>query len=121
VINNALFDTVANTKLIRLVINAQPQLVQYQQQGQQQFAWVDVTFQFWKSQVDPNTPAQRIEGKELDPATNQPRIHHMIVLLLFIPPQNAGNTPAMGGTGWLVSLYALDPVNGTLPDVVQPA
>jgi hypothetical protein len=110
-----------NTKLIRLVVNPQPRLVKFAQQGQQQFAWVDVAFQLWQSQVDPHNPQQRIEGKELDPATKQPRIFHMMVLLLHIAPQDAGNNPAMGGTGWLVSTYALDLPNGTPLDIVQPA
>jgi hypothetical protein len=119
--SNALFDTVVNNKQIRLVVNPQPQLVKFAQAGQQQFAWVDVAFQLWQSQIDPNNPQQRIDGKELDPATNQPLVHHMMVLLLRVPPQNAGNNPAMGGTGWLVSNYALDLPNGTALDIVQPA
>jgi hypothetical protein len=119
--DNTLFDMVMNTKLIRLVVNPQPRLVKFAQQGQQQFAWVDVAFQLWQSQVDPNNPQQRIEGKELDPTTKQPRVFHMMVLLLHISPQDAGNNPAMGGTGWLVSNYALDLPNGTNLDIVQPA
>lgn len=121
VINNTLFDMVVTTRLIRLVVNPQPQLVTFVQQGQQQFAWVDVTFQLWQSRIAPNNPQQRIEGKDLDPATKQPRIHHMTVLLLRVPAQNAGNNPAMGGTGWLVSNYALDLPNGTALNIVQPA
>jgi len=121
VINNTLFDMVANAKLVRLVVNPHPQLVNFAQQGQQQFAWVDVAFQLWQSQIDPNHPQLRMEGKDLDPTTNQPRIHHMMVLLLRVPQQNAGNNPAMGGTGWLVSTYALDSANGTLPNILQPA
>jgi hypothetical protein len=97
-INNTLFDMVVNAQLIRLVVDPQPQLVKFAQQGQQQFAWVDVSFQLWQSQVDPNNPQQRIEGKELDPATKQPRIHHMIVLLLRVPQQDEGANPPMGGT-----------------------
>lgn len=106
--SNALFDRVVTTKLIRLVVNPQPHLVSVAQVGQQQFAWVDVAFQLWQSQLDPNNPQQRMEGKELDLVTQQPKLHHMMVLLLHVPPQDAGNNPAMGGTGWLVSTYALD-------------
>lgn len=120
-INNTLFDMVTNTKLIRLVINPQPQLVQFVQQGQQQFAWVDVAFQLWQSQLDPNNPKIRTEGVELDPTTHQPRTHHMTVLLLRVPPQDAGVNPAMGGTGWLVSNYGLDLPNDTDLAIVQPA
>src|SRR5579884_3286692 len=119
-INNTLFDMVANKKLIRLVVDPQPKLVKFAQAGQQQFAWVDVAFQLWQSQIDPNNQGQRMEGKDLDPASNQPRTHHMMVLLLRVPLRNAGDNPAMGGTGWLVSTYSLDPANGTLPDILQP-
>src|SRR5207248_5484404 len=41
-INNVLFDRVQQQQLIQEVVNAQPLLVQFQAQGQQQFAWVDV-------------------------------------------------------------------------------
>jgi hypothetical protein len=40
---------------------------------------------------------------------------------LRIPPQDAGNNPAMGGTGWLVSNYGLNLPNGTALNIVQPA
>lgn len=119
--SNALFDTVVNNQQIRLVVSPQPQLINFAQAGQQQFAWVDVAFQYWQSQIDPNNPQQRTGGLELDPATNQPRTHHMMVLLLRVPAANAGNNPAMGGTGWLVSNYGLDLPNGTNLDIVQPA
>ena len=120
-INNALFDLVATTKLVRVVINPQPQVVKFAQQGQQQFAWVDVSFQLWQSQIDPTNPDQWIGGKDVDPTTNQPHTHHMFILLLRVPPEDAGANPAMGGTGWLVSNYALDSVGGNLPEIVQPA
>jgi hypothetical protein len=119
--NNSLFDLVVNTRLVRLVVNPQPQLVTFVQQGGQQFAWVDVAFQLWQSQIDPNASQQRIEGKELIPMTNQVYVHHMMVLLLRVPAQNAGNTPAMGGTGWLVSNYGLDLPNAASLAIVQPA
>jgi hypothetical protein len=120
-INNALFDLVATTKLIRVVMNPQPQVVKFALQDQQQFAWVDVSFQLWQSQIDPTNPDQWIGGKDIDPTTNQPRTHHMAVLLLRVPPGDAGANPAMGGTGWLVSNYALDQAAGSLPAIVQPA
>ena len=120
-INNTLFDMVANTRLVRVVLDPQPQLVKFAELCQQQFAWVAVAFQLWQSQIDPNHPQLRMEGKDIDPATNQPRIQHMIVLLLRVLSQNAGNNPAMGGTGWLVSAYTLNPAHGTLPAIVQPA
>jgi len=120
-INNVLFDLVATTKLVRVVMNPQPQVVKFAELHQQQFAWVDVTFQLWQSQIDPTNPDQWIGGKDIDPATNQPRTHHMAVLLLRVPPEDAGANPAMGGTGWLVSNYALDQADGSLPAIVQPA
>ena len=119
--SNTLFDMVVTTKLVRLVVDPQPQLIAFAQIGQQQFAWIDVVFQLWQSQSDPQHPQQRIEGKDLNPATNQPRIHHMTVLLLRVPAQDAGTNPAMGGTGWLVSTYALDLPDGTTLDIIQPA
>ena len=119
--NNVLFDLVATTKLVRVVINPEPQVIKFAQQNQQQFAWVDVSFQLWQSQINSSNPNQRIEGKESDPATNQPRLHHMVVLLLHLPPEDTGTNPAMGGTGWLVSNYALDQARSSLPEMVQPA
>jgi hypothetical protein len=118
--NNALFDSVQQRQLIQLVINAQPHLVKFQIQGQQQFAWVDVSFQLWQSQFDPQHPGQRMESKEIDPTTKQPIVHHMVVLLLRVQPRTQGLNPPMGGTGWLVSTYALDPGN-SFPDIVLPA
>jgi hypothetical protein len=119
-INNVLFDRVQQQQLIQEVVNAQPRLVQFQVQGQQQFAWVDVSFQLWRSQLDPQT-GSRAEGLELDPATHGPRVHHMLVLLLRVTPGTQGTNAPMGGTGWLVSTYALDPAGGSLPVIIQPA
>jgi len=118
--NNVLFDRVQQQQLIQEVVNAQPRLVQFQVQGQQEFAWVDVAFQLWQSQLDQQT-GSRVEGPELDPATNRPRVHHMLVLLLHVIPSTQGANAPMGGTGWLVSTYALDPVGGILPAIIQPA
>jgi hypothetical protein len=45
----------------------------------------------------------------------------MIVVLLRVTPGSQGTNAPMGGTGWLVSTYALDPAGGSLPVVIQPA
>jgi hypothetical protein len=45
----------------------------------------------------------------------------MIVLLLRVTPGTQGANAPMGGTGWLVSTYALDQAGGSLPTVIQPA
>jgi hypothetical protein len=118
--NNVLFDAVQQRQLIQLVINAQPHVVKCQIQGQQQFVWVDVSFQLWQSQLDPQHPGQRMEGKEIDPTTKQPMVHHMVVLMLRVQPGTQGLNPPMGGTGWLVSNYALDQ-GDALPTIVLPA
>jgi hypothetical protein len=119
-INNALFDRVQQQQLIQEVVNAQPRIVQFEVQGQQQFAWVDVSFQLWQSKLDQQS-GQRTERLQLDQATNGPRIHHMIVLLLRVLPSTQGDNAPMGGTGWLVSTYALDATGGSLPAVILPA
>jgi hypothetical protein len=118
--NNVLFDRVQQQHLIQQVVNAQPHLVRFQVQSPQQFAWVDVAFQLWQSRLDQQT-GSRVEGLELDPATHGPRVHHMLVLLLRVTPGTQGTNAPMGGTGWLVSTYALDPVGGILPAIIQPA
>jgi hypothetical protein len=120
VINNALFARVQQQRLIQEVVNAEARLVQFQVQGQQQFAWVDISFQLWQSLIDQQT-GQRPEGLELDPTTHGPRVRHMIVLLLRVTPGTQGANAPMGGTGWLVSTYALDPAGGSLPAIIQPA
>jgi hypothetical protein len=120
VMNNVLFDRVQQQQLLQEVVNAQPSLVQFQVQGQQEFAWVDVSFQLWQSRLDPQT-GQRTEGMERDPATKGPRVHQMVVLLLRLTPGTQGTNAPMGGTGWLVSTYTLDPAGGRLPTIVQPA
>jgi len=120
VIDNVLFDRVEQQDLIQEVVNAQPPLVQFQVQGQQEFAWIDVSFQLWQSQLDQQS-GQRVGGLELDPATHGPRILHMIVLLLRVTPGTQGANAPMRGTGWLVSTYALDPAGGSLPAIIQPA
>jgi hypothetical protein len=119
-INNVLFDQVQQQHFIQEVVNAQPRLVQFQVQGQQQFAWVDLSFQLWQSQHDQQS-RQRIEGLEVDPASHRPRVHHMIVLLLRVTLGTQGANAPMGGTGWLVSTYVLDPARGSLPSIIVPA
>ena len=116
-INNTLFDTLESERLIQAVVPLQPNLIQFEQQGQQQFAWVTSSFLLWQS---PN-PAQRTGGIATNPATGMPLIHHMLVLLLRMTPGTQGPNAPMGGTGWLVSGYSLDPPGGTLPPIVQPA
>jgi hypothetical protein len=116
--NNELYDSIARRQLIQIVINAQPHLVQFAVAGQQQFAWVDVAFQFWRSQL--TQAGQRVGGRETDPTTQQLVIHHMIVILLWVAPGTQGPNAPMGGTGWLVSNYALDSGAG-LPGIVHPA
>lgn len=117
VINNTLFDTLESERLIQAVVPLQPNLIQFEQQGQQQFTWVTSSFLLWQS---PN-PAQRTGGIATNPATGMPLIHHMQVLLLRVPPGTQGPNAPMGGTGWLVSGYSLDPPGGALPPIVQPA
>jgi hypothetical protein len=119
-INNALFDRVQQQQLIQEVVNAQPRLVQFQVQDQQQFVWVDVSFQLWQSKLDQQS-GQRTEGLVLDPANHGPRDHHMIVLLLRVLPATQGANAPMGGTGWLVSTYTLDPTGSSLPAIILPA
>jgi hypothetical protein len=116
VINNTLFDTVQQEQRIQSVVAPQAQVVAF---AEQQFAWVDVSFFLWQSKLDTN--GQRIEGFDPDPATGQPRLHHMTVLLLRVPQNKQGINPAMGGTGWLVSNYGLDLPSDTSLQIVQPA
>lgn len=119
--SNALFDLISSTHLVRQVTNATPQLLQFTIQGQQGFAWVAVSFHLWIAQTDPKT-GMRTEGWEMEPGTNQPRVHQLVVLLASQPQAGSQSTTQMlGGTSWLVSNYALDPAAGTLPPIVQPA
>lgn len=119
--SNQLYDLVVGERLIQSVINPQPRLLAFAMRGQQQFAWVDVTFTLWQSKLDLQNPNHTVEGMEVDPATGQPRVHHMVVLLLRVPPANQGANAPMGGTGWLVSNYSLDSPGNALPPIVQPA
>jgi hypothetical protein len=119
VINNVLYDRISTDKIIQQVVNAAPSLVQFQTEEVQgeshQFAWVNVAFLLFQSRLNPAN-GKRMEGLEPNPATGQPMIHHMIVVLVRVPPQTQGANAPMGGTGWLVNTYELDP--GVLPAVV---
>ena len=109
VVNNVLFDKVAAIQLVQSAINDTPSLLQFQVQGQQEFAWVDVAYTLFQSKIDTNaTLQQRTEGLETDPATGQPRVHHMSVLLVRVTPGTQGANAPMGGSGWLVSDYGID-------------
>ncbi len=114
-INNGLFDRVAQHHLVQLVVNPQPHLTAFIVAGQQQFAWVTVTFVLWRSQV---SQGRASSGFDLLPGTHTPRLHHLQVLLLRVPPQTQGVNAPAGGTGWLVSTYALD---GPPPPIIEPA
>ncbi len=117
-INNVLYNNVHDNQIIQQALISQSQLTQFQiipVQGQQQkFAWVTVSFQLWKSAIDKNT-GQHTQSIELDPNTQQPRVHTMTVLLIRVSPQRQGPGAPMGGTGWLVNSYALDVA--TLPTI----
>jgi hypothetical protein len=117
-INNRLYDKIHNGKIIQQVVNAQPSLDQFQVvqvQGQQRkFAWVNVAFELFQSKID-SASGKRTESLDLDPTTGQPVIHHMVVVLVRVSPQNQGANAPMGGTGWLVNVYALDA--NTLPAI----
>jgi hypothetical protein len=113
VVDNTLFDHVKSVQLIQSAVNATPTLVQFQVQGNNQFAWVDISFELYQEQVSPNNAQQRVGGLEMGQGTNQPIIHHMSVLLVRVTPGTQGNNAPMGGTGWLVSSYGLDLPNGT--------
>jgi hypothetical protein len=117
-INNVLYNKILNGKIIQQVVNAQPSLVQFQTiplQGQPyQFAWVNVAFELFQSKIDP-TSGERTESIKLNTTTGQPAIHHLVVVLVWVSPQNQGVNAPMGGTGWLVNTYALD--MSTLPAI----
>jgi hypothetical protein len=117
--NDVLFDRVQQEQLIQAVVNPRPRLIAFMASSQQEFAWVNVSFQLWQSKRD--GAGKQTEGFEVDPGTHQPRVHQMAVLLLRVPQHLQGANPALGGTGWLVSNYALDLPSGTNLDSVQPA
>ncbi len=118
-INNVLYDKISTGKIIQQVVNATPSLVRFQTEQIQgkfhQFAWVNVAFELFQSKIDPAS-GKRQEGMEQNPTTGQPMLHHLVIVLLRVPPQTQGTNAPMGGTGWLVNTYELDP--GTLPAVV---
>lgn len=115
-INNTLFDQVEAEQRIQSAVNSVPNLTGFVEQGHQPFARVDVSFFLWQSRLQ---QGQRNIGFEGDPATGQPRLHHMSVLLVRVTPGTQGANAPMGGTGWLVSSYGLD-VSTPLA-ILQPA
>ncbi len=121
VINNVLYEKVANEKMIQQVVNAQATLIQLQGitvQGRVHLcAWIDVSFSLFQSKIDPAS-SQRIEGLLHNPATGQPTTYQMAVVLVWVAPQNQGPAAPMGGTGWLVNTYALD---ATSPPTLETA
>lgn len=110
-INNNLYDAIHNGKRIQQFVNATSSLTSFQvvqiQGRSHKYAWVTISFQLFQSKIDPAS-GKRTEGLDLDPATGQPRVHHMIVGLLRVGPQNQGSDAPVGGTGWLVNIYELD-------------
>ena len=116
--NNTLYNTISEGKVIQQVVGPQSMLVAFQIQTIQgqphQFAWLTVSFGLFQSSID-QTTGHRLEGFERDPATGQPRLHQMVVLLVRVNPELQGTGAPMGGTGWLVNDYALDAT--TLPAV----
>lgn len=108
-INNTLYNKIRDGKIIQQVTSIHPTLVKFQaqQNSPNQFAWVTVSFTLVQSKVDPAT-GKRTESVEMDAATGQPRVHQMSVILLRVAPDMQGPDAPMGGTGWLVNVYALD-------------
>ncbi|GCE29472.1 hypothetical protein KDA_49560 [Dictyobacter alpinus] len=117
-INNMLYTTIHDQKIIQQVVNVQPSLAQLQMiqvQGQSHtFVWVNVPFELLQSKLN-LANGKRTETIQRDPATGKPLQHHMAVVLVRVAPQNQGANAPMGGTGWLVNTYALDPK--TMPTI----
>ena len=118
VVDNTLCNKVRDGKIIQQMLGTQVKPVQFQTQQIQgttyQFAWMNVSFQLLQLKIDLGT-GKRVEGVEMDPASGQPKMHQMAVVLVRNAPENQGGNAPMGGTGWLVNLYALDQPN--LPDI----
>jgi hypothetical protein len=108
----AFFALVQQQQLEQSPINLLPQLVGFQVQGNNQFAWIQVSFQLYIQHGVGNQGAL-----DTDQATGQPRMHQMMVLLIHV--QKGTPNAAMGGIGWLVSSYALDQ-QGMLPIPANP-
>jgi hypothetical protein len=117
-IDHALFQQVHEQHISQAAVDELPRLLAFRVIRGLRFAWVDVAFRLWRAQTDPMTGAQTA-GEEIDPATGQARVHHLVVLLIYVPPQEQGAEAPMGGTGWLVSNYALDQAG--VPPVLMPA
>jgi hypothetical protein len=98
-----------NKGLIQIPGNFQPQLVNCQKQNGQLFVWEDVSFSLAiQCQTDGNgNPCQANPNflPEMDQQTHQPKIHHMVVLLVAVPP---GQQNAPLWLGWAVSDYMID-------------
>jgi hypothetical protein len=117
-IDHLLFQQVHEQHISQAAVDELSRLLAFRVIRGLRFAWVDVAFRLWRAQTDPMTGAQTA-GEEMDPATGQARVHHLVVLLIYVPPQQQGPNAPMGGTGWLVSDYALDQAG--LPPVLMPA
>jgi hypothetical protein len=119
VINNVLYEKIAQGKIIHQVVNAQAALVQLQGitvQGQVHLcAWINVSFSLFQSKLDPAN-GKRIDGLLTNATTGQPNRYQMAVVLVWVAPQNQGPDAPMGGTGWLVNTYALD---ATSPPILE--
>nr|BBH87193.1 hypothetical protein KTC_19440 [Thermosporothrix sp. COM3] len=106
-INNVLFDQVQQQQLVQMVLHPSTQIHKIQQNGDELFAWVDVSFTLYQSLADQT--GKRDEHTVLDPKTQKPLIQHMQVLLL------AGLNTATGQS-WLVTTYAL---NAPPPEILD--
>ena len=119
VINNTLYEKIAQGQIIRQVVNAQAALVQLQGitvQGQVHLcAWITVSFSLFQSKLDPAS-GKRIDGLLANATTGQPNRYQMAVVLVWVTPQHQGPDAPMGGTGWLVNTYALD---ATSPPILE--
>lgn len=109
--NNQLYTMIESKHLIQQVVQAHPALVRIQTvelAGQShQVAWVDVSFERFQSQMIGGHRTESIEQT----TAGQSRLHHLLVVLLRVPPQEQG-MPGIA-TGWRVNTYALDTT--TLP------
>lgn len=103
--NNELYDRVQKQHLVQQVVNENALIQQYQH-DRQQVAIIQIAFQLYQSTFT-DSPT---EGKV---ATER----SMEVLLLKVDQATQGAEAPMGGTGWLVSNYALDAATVA---IVQP-
>ncbi|WP_137686441.1 hypothetical protein [Thermosporothrix hazakensis] len=102
-----LADRVQQQQPVQVVLHPSTQIHKIQQNADELFAWVDVSFTLYQSLADQT--GKRDEHTVLDPKTQKPLIQHMQVLLL------AGlNT--VTGQSWLVMIYAL---NAPPPEILD--